>query len=72
MNLQRMRVLTFLFPLLSVLVSTGIVIHQYARRSCLQNEMVRTERQIAAIQKQNPRAAHDCSHMQEHGDCPMH
>ena len=47
MKTQTMRKLTVIFPIVSVLVSSGIVAHQYARCSRLTHALKQAESQLA-------------------------
>ncbi len=70
MTHQRMRTLTLLLPAASLLVSTGIVAQQYARRQSLASELAETERRIEQIRRQkagagqpiHPTHGHECCH----------
>lgn len=57
-----LRRLSILLPVLSVLVSGGSVMHQYARRATLRSELRRTEREMAALAKRLPAAAQQHPH----------
>ncbi len=54
MNTRTMRIMSIVFPLLSLLVAGGIVANQYARRSRLAGEMARLTREIAQMERSLP------------------
>jgi len=62
MNLGTLRKLTILFPLSSLLVSSGIVWHQYARRDRLARELAQAEREFVRLQKRLPKNAAPAPH----------
>lgn len=54
MKIEAMRTLIFVLPLLSLLVASGIVRHQYARQERLKRELAQTEREMARLVKRLP------------------
>jgi hypothetical protein len=66
MNTRKMRVMTVVFPVLSLIVAGGIVTHQYARRSRLAGEMARLTREIAQMERSLPASRRPVPH--DHDD----
>lgn len=57
MRTGTLRALTILLPLLSLLISVGIVRHQYARRDRLTFELAQTESEFARLKGLLPKKA---------------
>ncbi len=55
MKIETVRKLTILLPLISMMVSVGIVWHQYARHDRLARKFAQDSREFIALQKQLPK-----------------
>ncbi len=58
--------LTIILPVLSLIVSAGIVIHQYSRREGLRRDLARYDKEYSALEARFPKNTAPAVH--HHGD----